>query len=127
MSKYSEMDGHELNGEVFTSLHGDGPEWIYNGEDRLHLVKVVDCFDGWHGHSQELEVYAHFDAVNKWDDCYPVMDALLAITTGINLKSDGTATTEIKGKQESSGGGHCRAICELYLMAKDSQNQLQNT
>lgn len=61
-----------------------------------------------------------------WDECYPVMDALLAITTGINLKSDGTATTEINGKQESAGGGHCRAICELYLMAKDSQNKLQN-
>ena len=62
-----------------------------------------------------------FNPVEVWEDCYPVMDALLAITTGINLKSDGTATTEINGKQESAGGGHCRAICELYLMAHDAE------
>lgn len=69
------------------------------------------------GHEEPLCIYPTWE----WDDCYPVLDALLTITTGINLKSDGTATTEINGKQESAGGGHCRAICELYLMAKDAE------
>lgn len=69
------------------------------------------------GHKEPLCIYPAWG----WDDCYPVMDALLAITTGINLKSDGTATTEINGKQESAAGGHCRAICELYLMAHDAE------
>lgn len=63
----------------------------------------------------------YFVPVWEWDDCYPVLDALLAITTGIKLKSDGTATTEINGKQESAVGGHSRAICELYLMAKGAE------
>lgn len=69
------------------------------------------------GHTDLITIYPAWD----WDDCYPVMDALLVMTTGINLKSDGTAMTEINGKQESAGGGHCRAICELYLMAKDAE------
>lgn len=63
----------------------------------------------------------HRAATWDWEYCYNVMDALLEITTGVNLKSDGTATTEISGKQQSAGGGHCRAVCELYLMAKDAE------
>lgn len=68
----------------------------------------------------------YFVPVWEWDDCSPVMDDLLAITTGINLKFNGTATTEINGKQESAGGGHCRAICELYLMAHDAEVKSDN-
>lgn len=98
MSKYSEMDNMDLQLEVAKRLYPDEQETL--------LAEMVD--------SEFMPVYA-------WEDCYPVMDALLAITTGINLKYDGTATTEINGKQESAGGGHCRAICELYLMAKDAE------
>lgn len=58
----------------------------------------------------------------KWEDCYPVMDLLLEMTGGVLLKPDGSATAEINGKQETATGGHCRAICILYLMAKDAEN-----
>lgn len=98
MSKYSEMDNMALQLEVAKRLYPD--------EQQTLLAEMVD--------SGFMPVYA-------WEDCYQVMDALLAITTGVNLKSDGTATTEINGRHESSGGGHCRAICELYLMAHDAE------
>lgn len=126
MSKYSELLAYDLNCIVFEFLHGDGPDWIYYGDSSLHFIKVVDCFNSEDGHYQEEEIYDRFDAANKWEDCYPVLDALLSITTGINLKSDGTATTEIEGKQVSVGGGHCRAICELYLMAHDAEVNCDN-
>ncbi len=60
-----------------------------------------------------------------WPYSYPVMNALMDIAGGVTLKEDGSATAEINGKQETATGGHCRAICILYLMAKDSENQLQ--
>lgn len=62
-----------------------------------------------------------------WPYAYPVMNALMEITGGVFLNEDGSATTEINGKQETATGGHCRAICVLFLMAKDAQNQLQNS
>lgn len=98
MSKYSKMDIIALQLEVAKRLH---PE-----ESEALLAEMVD---------------SGFMPAYSWEECYQVMDALLAITTGINLRSDGTATTEINGKHESAGGGHCRAICELYLMAKDAE------
>lgn len=60
-----------------------------------------------------------------WKDCYPVMDCLMALTGGVYLNADGTATAEIAGEKACAGGGHCRAICELYLMAHDAQKELQ--
>lgn len=103
MSKYSEFDNMAIQLEVAKRLY---PE-----ESEVMLAEMVD---------------SGFMPAYSWEDCYQVMDDLLVITTGINLKSDGTATTEINSIQHSAGGGHCRAICELYLMAKDSQKQLQN-
>lgn len=97
MSKYSEMLQWDLEANVLQAMD---PELTEN--------EVEDKIAWWSPES-------------SWRYCAEVLDALLAITTGINLESDGTATTEINGKQESAGGGHCRAICELYLMAKDAE------
>lgn len=97
MSKYSDMLQHDLESNVLQAI------------DPGLTENEVDDQVGWWSPSAD------------WNHCCEVLDALLAITTGINLKSDGTATTEINGKQESAGGGHCRAICELYLMAKDAE------
>ncbi len=98
MSKYAEFDNMAIQLEVAKRLY---PE-----ESEVMLAEMVD---------------RGFMPAYSWEDCYQVMDALLANTTGINLKSDDTATTEINGKQETAVGGHCRAICELYLMAKDAE------
>lgn len=101
MSKYSEMSIQDLTRQVCDEMGIKPRHKINFGNERTTML---------------------YDPVaQSWDCCYPVMDALLSITTGINLKSDGTATTEINGKQESAGGGHCRAICELYLMAKHAE------
>lgn len=97
MSKYSEMLQYDLESNVL--------QYIDSG---LTETEVEDQVKWW-------------SPSKEWNHCFEVLDALLAITTGIKLKSDGTATAEINGKQESAGGGHCRAICELYLMAHDAQ------
>lgn len=97
MRKYSEMSQWDLEANVLQAMD---PELTEN--------EIKDKIKWWAPEA-------------SWNYCVEVLDALLAITTGINLKSDGTATTEINGKQESAGGGHCRAICELYLMAKDAE------
>lgn len=98
MKKYSHLDNMALMLEVAKTLHPN--------EEETFLAELVD--------SGFMPAYA-------WEDCYPVMDELLKIITGVKLNSDGSATTEINGKLESAGGGHCRAICELYLMAKNSE------
>ena len=80
-------------------------------------ANVLQCIDPELTENEVESKIAWWSPAKNWRCCCEVLDSLLAITTGINLKSDGTATTEINGKQESAGGGHCRAICELYLMA----------
>ena len=97
MSKYEEMQQWDLEANVAQALYPD-----------LTEAQVEEWVESW-------------SPSQWWEDCYPVMEALLAITIGINLKSDGTATTEINGKLISAGGGHCRAICDLYLMATDAE------
>lgn len=97
MSKYSELLQYDLESNVLQAIDPDLTE--SEVEDQV----------GWWAPSTD------------WNHCCEVLDALLVITTGINLKSDGTATTDIDGNQQSAGGGHCRAICELYLMAHDAE------
>lgn len=97
MSKYSDLLQHDLESNVLQAM------------DPGLTENEIDYQVAWWSPSAD------------WNHCYEVLDALLAITTGINLKSDGTGTTEINGKKESAGSGHCRAICELYLMAKDAE------
>ncbi|UGC97772.1 hypothetical protein PQD17_gp59 [Pantoea phage PdC23] len=77
------------------------------------------------GSETYLEGEIAYDPVNTWMDAWDIFDQLLVITGAVTLKQDGSATAEINGKQETATGGHCRAICILYLMAKDSENQLQ--
>lgn len=97
MSKYSEMLQYDLE------------------------ANVLQCIDAGLTENEVEDQIAWWSPSTDWNHCCEVLDALLAISTGINLKSDGTATTEIEGKQESAGGGHCRAICELFLMAHDAE------
>lgn len=68
-----------------------------------------------------------FNPSDNWDDCCKVMDKLMEITGGVSLRENGSATTTIGGSDVTISGGHCRAICVLFLMAKDAQNQLQNS
>lgn len=96
MKKYSHLDNMALMLEVAKILHPN--------EEETFLAELVD--------SGFMPAYA-------WEDCYPVMDELLKIITGVKLNSDGSATGLIGGKEQTVTGGHCRAICILFLMAKD--------
>lgn len=95
MKNYHGIENIYVDSEVMKSLY---PQMTYE-EIRLRL--------------------ARFCPSSEWDDCYPVMDELLKIITGVTLNADGSATGLIGGKEQTAHGGHCRAICILFLMAKD--------
>ena len=97
MSKYQEMNQWDLEFEVIQS----------------HFPQLSE--------DQVCSMVNSLSPAFDWVAIFPAMDGLMKITGGIFLKEDGSATAEINGKQETATGGHCRAICILYLMAMDAE------
>ena len=128
MSKYDGLGRHELNVAVANALGIDWEEGIVfqspadpNAPDaefsRATVKRKI---------TNNEKFWKEFDPCRMLGDNMRTLDGLVKITGGVFLKEDGSATTEINGKQVTATGGHCRAICVLFLMAKDAQNQLQN-